>query len=102
MSNTAMKFDFEDTKEAQFSTNEDFENLFNESLNHEKIEGTVINGVVTNIENDFVVVDIGLKSEGIIPLKEFHITDQGQLPAPGDQVEVFLERIENFEGKTIP
>ena len=67
---------------------ESFEDLLNESLGAANgLEGSVIKGLVIAVENDFVVVDAGLKSEGRVPLKEFGAP--GQLPeiGVGDTVE---------------
>ncbi len=64
-------------------------------------EGSVIKGKVVAIEKDMAVVDIGLKTEGRVALKEF--TNHGRDPAPGvgDEVEVYLERIENALGEAV-
>ena len=59
-------------------------------------EGAVIIGKVTAIENEFVIVDVGLKTEGRIPMREF-ATDE-EKPAVGGEVKVYLERIENALG----
>ncbi|MEM7767080.1 MAG: 30S ribosomal protein S1 [Pseudomonadota bacterium] len=62
-------------------------------------EGKVVPATVVGIENDFVILDVGLKTEGRIPLKEFgQDTDK---PETGQLVEVFLERIENALGDAI-
>ena len=53
------------------------------------------------IEHDFVVVDIGLKTEGRIPLREFLIDDGAGAPKVGDIVEVYLDRIENALGDAV-
>ncbi|MBE90043.1 MAG: 30S ribosomal protein S1 [Rhodospirillaceae bacterium] len=81
---------------------ESFEDLLNESLGAaDGLEGSVIKGLVIAVENDFVVVDAGLKSEGRVPLKEFGAP--GQLPeiGVGDTVEVYLERMENKNGEAV-
>ncbi len=81
---------------------EDFEALLNESFNQEtSIEGTVVTGTVTAIENDFAVIDVGLKTEGRISLKEFAAPGQDAEIAVGDSVEVFLDRIENAYGEAV-
>lgn len=84
-----------------FETGESFEELFNSSVHNLKKEGTVVTGEIVAIENDAIVVDVGLKAEGRIPVKEFFI--EGKLPdiAIGDKVEVFLERVENRNGKMV-
>jgi small subunit ribosomal protein S1 len=64
-------------------------------------EGAVVRGIVVAIENDYAVVDVGLKTEGRVALKEFSMP--GQLPniKPGDEVEVYVERIENALGEAV-
>src|SRR5258706_8099802 len=64
-------------------------------------EGQVIKGTIVAIENDFAMVDVGLKTEGRISLKEFAMPG---IPADikvGDQVEVYLERVENALGEAV-
>jgi len=63
-------------------------------------EGSVITGRVTAIENDAVVVDVGLKTEGRIPLREFG-AEEGERPNVGDDVQVYLDRIENALGEAV-
>ena len=83
-------------------TREDFAALLEESYgDNEAFEGSVIKGVVVAIEKDVAVVDLGLKTEGRVALKEF--TGHGRDPAPkvGDTVEVYLERVENALGEAV-
>jgi len=83
-------------------TREDFAALLDESYGeNEAFEGSVIKGKVVGIEKDVAVIDIGLKTEGRVPLKEF--TGHGRDPAPqvGDEVEVYLERVENALGEAV-
>jgi small subunit ribosomal protein S1 len=83
-------------------TREDFAALLDESYGgSEAFEGSVIKGRVVAIEKDVAVVDIGLKTEGRVALKEF--TGYGRDPAPkvGEEVEVYLERIENALGEAV-
>src|SRR5690348_15338773 len=87
---------------AQNPSRDDFESLLNESFETRgMIEGRVIAATVLAIEHDFVVVDIGLKTEGRIPLREFLIDDGAGQPKPGDIVEVYLDRIENALGDAV-
>ncbi len=83
-------------------TKSDFESLLEESyLDRPVAEGQVVKGKVLAIENDLVIVDVGLKTEGRIPLKDF---DQPGKPADikvGSIVEVYLERIENALGEAV-
>jgi small subunit ribosomal protein S1 len=83
-------------------TREDFAALLNETYGaDEAFEGTVVKGKVVAIEKDMAVIDVGLKTEGRVALKEF--TNHGRDPAPGvgDEVEVYLERIENALGEAV-
>ncbi len=80
---------------------DDFAALLDESfITRAMIEGRVIPATVVAIENDFVVVDVGLKTEGRIPVREFY-GDTNENPQPGDIVEVYLERIENALGDAV-
>ena len=65
------------------------------------IEGRVVPATVVAIENDFVVVDVGLKTEGRIPLREFLADLDAKPPKKGDIVEVYLDRIENALGDAV-
>ncbi|MEC8566559.1 MAG: 30S ribosomal protein S1, partial [Pseudomonadota bacterium] len=65
------------------------------------VEGSVIEGRVTAIENDLVIIDVGLKTEGRVPLREFSMAGQEPTVDVGDRVEVFLERIENAMGEAM-
>jgi small subunit ribosomal protein S1 len=80
---------------------ESFAELFEQSLKTSKIApGGLIVGEVMRIENDFVIVDAGLKSEGIIPLEQFR-DGQGEITVKvGDRIDVVLEYMENGHGET--
>ncbi len=81
---------------------DDFASLLNESLASQgMVEGRVIPAKVVGVEHDFVVVDIGLKTEGRIPLREFLVDDGAGAPKTGDIVEVYLDRIENALGDAV-
>ena len=83
-------------------TRDDFAALLDQSLGSKgMIEGRVMPATVVAIEHDFVVVDIGLKTEGRIPLREFLVDDGAGQPKPGDIVEVYLDRIENALGDAV-
>jgi small subunit ribosomal protein S1 len=89
------------TFEEDFSTGENFADLLNESFNDQVKEGSVIKGEIIAIENGMIRVDIRRKSEGLIPVDEFKIN--GVLPdlKVGDELEVFLEKVESKSGKTL-
>jgi small subunit ribosomal protein S1 len=79
---------------------ESFAALLNESMGvANSLEGTVVKGRVISIENDAALIDVGLKSEGRVPLKEFAAGGQEPEIHVGDIVEVFLERMEDKNGE---
>ena len=86
-----------------FPTRDDFATLLNESLGgeNETFEGKVVKGTVTAIENDLAVIDVGLKSEGRVPLREFAAPGQKAELKVGDAVEVFVDRVENAQGEAM-
>ncbi|HAE75394.1 MAG TPA: 30S ribosomal protein S1 [Alphaproteobacteria bacterium] len=65
-----------------------------------KLEGFVKKGKVVAVENDSIIVDVGLKSEGIVPLRELDPTKSKEIKA-GDNIEVFVERFEGRSGNAI-
>ena len=81
---------------------ENFAQLLDESLRNSRgFEGKVVKGTVLNVEDDFVLVDVGLKSEGRIGLREF---SQGGRPAEikvGDIIDVYVERVEGRDGEAM-
>jgi small subunit ribosomal protein S1 len=80
----------------------DFEALLNEMMGEENaFEGTVIKGTITAIEKDLAVIDVGLKMEGRVPLKEFGVGGKPADLKVGDEVEVYLERMENALGEAV-
>ena len=86
-----------------FPTRDDFAALLNESLGgeNETFEGKVVKGTVTGIENDMAVIDVGLKSEGRVPLREFAAPGQKAELKIGDEVEVYVDRVENSHGEAM-
>jgi small subunit ribosomal protein S1 len=88
---------------AAFPSRDDFAALLNESLGgeNEAFEGRVVQGTVTAIENDLAVIDVGLKSEGRVPLREFAAPGQKAEIKVGDQVEVYVDRVENSNGEAM-
>ncbi len=79
---------------------EDFASLLNETLGVAgTFEGAVVRGTVVAIENDFATIDVGLKSEGRIPLKEFSAPGRPADLKVGDEVEVYVERYEDRFGE---
>ncbi len=82
---------------------DDFAALLEETLGgRDFAEGTVVQGKVVAIEKDFAIIDVGLKTEGRIPVKEWDATEDGKPGVKvGDTVEVFLERLENALGEAV-
>jgi small subunit ribosomal protein S1 len=64
-------------------------------------EGRVVKGTITAIEGDKAVIDVGLKSEGRVSLKEFSVAGQPHGLSVGDEVEVFVDRVENADGEAV-
>ena len=81
---------------------ENFSEMLESSLSDFRYkEGEIIKGTVLSIVNDTVVVDVGLKSEGRIPLKEFHSPGEDHNVKIGDEFDVYLEKLENKEGEAL-
>src|SRR6187431_2879745 len=91
----------EPTKEMN-PTREDFAALLSETLSQDDaFEGSVVKGKITAIEKDLAVIDVGLKMEGRVPVREFSIPGKPAELKVGDTVEVYLERIENALGEAV-
>jgi small subunit ribosomal protein S1 len=81
---------------------EDFAALLDESFGNGNLqEGAVIKGTVVGIEKDVAVIDVGLKTEGRVPLREFSGPGRANELKVGDSVEVYLERVENALGEAV-
>ena len=91
-----------DTAMADVAGKEDFAALLNESFgDYPSIEGSVVRGLVIGVEGDSVLIDVGLKSEGRVPLKEFMSPGQDVSLKAGDTVEVYVERMEDRNGESV-
>jgi len=89
-------------KAAVAAVSEDFEALLEESFGQvPSIEGSVVKGIIISIENDFALIDVGLKSEGRVALKEFMAPGQKSELKSGDVVEVYVERLEDRNGEAM-
>jgi small subunit ribosomal protein S1 len=81
---------------------ENFADLLAESFNEDmNIEGSVVVGTVVSLEKEAVIIDVGLKSEGRVALKEFTAPGQELKVNIGDQVEVYVERLEDRNGQAL-
>ncbi|MEX2449725.1 MAG: 30S ribosomal protein S1 [Rhodospirillales bacterium] len=85
--------------EAEYTTGENFADLLNETLGEaETFEGRVVKGTVVSLDGDVVVIDVGLKSEGRVPVKEFETPGEKVVPQVGDRIDIFVERFEDKDG----
>ena len=85
-------------------TRDEFAALLDETLGSAAdggFEGRVVKGTITAIENDKAVIDVGLKSEGRVALKEFAMAGQPHGLKVGDEVEVYVDRVENADGEAM-
>jgi small subunit ribosomal protein S1 len=81
---------------------DDFTAMLDESLKGTALqEGSVIKGTIVGIEKDVAVIDVGLKTEGRVPLKEFSMPGRPANLSVGDEVDVYLERVENSMGEAV-
>jgi small subunit ribosomal protein S1 len=84
------------------ATSENFAELLDQSFQEmESIEGSVVSGTVLSIEKDMILIDVGLKSEGRVPLREFGNGDNDIEIKAGDTVEVYIERLEDINGHAV-
>jgi small subunit ribosomal protein S1 len=83
-------------------SHDEFAALLEESLTTTALqEGNVVKGTIVGIEKDVAVIDVGLKTEGRVPLKEFGTTGRSSHLSVGDEVDVYLERVENAMGEAV-
>ena len=81
---------------------EDFSTLLEEKFGEDvTIEGSVVLGTVVSIDKEAAIIDVGLKSEGRVALKEFSAPGQNAEIAVGDKVEVYVERMEDRNGQAV-
>ncbi len=86
----------------QTVTKEDFESLLMDSfIDNEPLEGAVVKGTVVAIEKDLAIIDVGLKTEGRIALKEFGQAGRDGTIKVGSIVEVYVDRVENAAGEAV-
>lgn len=86
----------------QTVTKEDFESMLLDSfVDNDAAEGTVVRGKVVAIEKDLAIIDVGLKTEGRVPLKEFGAAGRDGTITIGSDVEVYVDRVENAMGEAV-
>jgi small subunit ribosomal protein S1 len=79
----------------------EFAALLEDSLKDQALQGSVVKGRIIEVQNDAVIVDVGLKSEGRISLREFATPGQDPEIRVGDEVDVFVDRMEDRNGETV-
>jgi small subunit ribosomal protein S1 len=90
------------TNSAADAATENFADLLAESFGEgTNVEGSVVRGFVIGIEGDAVIIDVGLKSEGRVPLKELAAPGQQADVSIGDEIEVYVERMEDRNGQAV-
>jgi small subunit ribosomal protein S1 len=98
----ALEFTYMSVTESLNPTLEDFAQMLDASFGgKEMLEGHVVSGLVTAVENDVIIVDVGLKTEGRIPAREFIFNGEREEIKSGDKVDVYLERVENALGDAV-
>lgn len=90
--------EFEDTNAAEEESSE-FEQLYNQSIKSFQ-KGSLVKGRVLRVQSSAVLVDLGYKSDGIIPIEQFSPEELATLK-PGDELEMFLEQAEDSKGNLI-
>jgi len=92
----------ETLKQDKSKSHKEFEQLLSKDLGNRKFkEGEVTTGIVSEVGKKFVFVDLGLKSEGAIPIEEFKLTKEIDNIKIGSKIDVLLEKIENFSGDVV-
>jgi len=92
----------ETIKQYKSKSHQEFEKLLSQDWDNRKFkEGEITTGVVSKVGKKFIFVDLGLKSEGAIPIEEFRLTKEIDKIEIGSKVEVLLEKIENKSGDVV-
>ena len=83
-------------------SHKEFEELLSQDLSNRKFkEGEITTGIVSEIGRKFIFLDLGLKSEGAIPIEEFKLTKEIDKIKVGSKINVLLEKIENKSGNVV-
>jgi len=89
-------------KQEKSKSHKEFEKLLSEDLGNRKFkEGEITTGIVSQVGKKYVFIDLGLKSEGAIPIEEFKLTKEIDKIEVGSKIDVLLEKIENFSGDVV-
>lgn len=80
----------------------EFASLFEEAVNESDIKtGEIVKGTIVEVQSDYVLVDINYKSEGLIPMSEFRLIEGTETIKPGEEIEVYVDKIENDNGMIV-
>jgi small subunit ribosomal protein S1 len=92
----------QDLSTASSASRDDFAAMLDESFGRaDRLEGSVVKGRIIAIDGDEAIVDVGLKAEGRVSLKEFSTAGQAPEINVGDQVDIYVERFENKNGEAV-
>jgi small subunit ribosomal protein S1 len=92
----------EDVKLGAGRKDDEFSAIFEDSVKEKDFKvGDVVQGKIVEVQNDYVLVDIAYKSEGLIPISEFRMVEGQRNVKPGDIVEVCIDRVENENGMVV-
>ena len=92
----------ETIKQDKGKSHREFEKLLSQDLSNRKFkEGEITTGIVSEIGRKFIFVDLGLKSEGAIPIEEFKFSKELDKIKIGSKVDVLIEKIENKFGEVV-
>ena len=92
----------ETIKQDKSKSHKEFEKLLSQDLNNRKFkEGEITTGVVSEVGRKFIFIDLGLKSEGAIPIEEFKLAKEIDKIKVGSKIEILLEKIENVSGDVV-
>ena len=92
----------ETLKQDKSSSHKEFEQLLSKDLSNRKFkEGEITTAIVSQVGRKFIFVDLGLKSEGAIPIEEFKLTKEINKIEVGSKIDVLLEKIENKNGDVV-
>ena len=92
----------ETIKQYKSKAHKEFEKLLSQDWDNRKFkEGEITTGVVSKVGKKFVFVDLGLKSEGAIPVEEFILTKEIDKIEIGSKIEILLEKLENKTGNVV-
>jgi small subunit ribosomal protein S1 len=80
----------------------EFATLFEDAVSESDIKaGDIVKGTIVEVQTDYVLVDISYKSEGLIPMSEFRVVDGALTIKPGEDIEVYVDKIENDNGMIV-